>query len=346
MAMKKKGQVKRQHFVPRCLLRHFSQNPQTTSVFVLGTATFVETAGIKTQCAADYYYGSDQRVEAALGALESAFSGAVGDLSVDGIEGLTNEKLAMIRAFVHVQAERTPFAGEVQRDALVNLGQQLYAAYAKANDLPTDATQVEAERFADHHMPIPGAHTVDLAIEHQSVIEDLVVKFVEAPGLVISDHPALSLNIWRDEHPRFSKWPHLGGLATKGFMYIMPVATNWLVVIYDSDTYQIGTAEGRIARATPEDVVALNALQTINASQLLFDSKVVAPIDLVLALRIRNQVRSEQGPGPLPLRPAGIPLSFLRVTDHDAYDGWDHAMMPSRPNAKRPSSSGAPVAAK
>jgi hypothetical protein len=153
---------------------------------------------------------------------------------------------------------------------------------------------------------------------------------------MISDHPALSLNIWRDEHPRFSRWPHLGGLATKGFMYMMPVSTNWLAMIFDADAYQVGSNAGRVASATPVDVIAINALQTINASQLLFDSTIVTPLDLVAALHIRNQIRAEHGPGPLPLRPAGIPLSFLRVTDQDAYDNWNQAMMPCRRRVKLP----------
>jgi hypothetical protein len=332
--MAKKGRVKSQHFVPRCLLRRFSQSDKTTSVFVLGTATFVETAGIKTQCAADYYYGYDQSVETTLGELETAFSAAVGNLSVDTISSMTESHLAAVRAFVHVQAERTPLASEVQRRAMADLGRQLYAAYAKANHLPEDAAHEEGERFADDKMPVPGAHTVGLAIDHRAAIDDLAVKFIEAPGLMISDHPALTLNIWRDEHPRFSTWRHLGGLVTKGFTYMMPVATNRLAVIYDADTYQVGPDGERLVSATPTDVIAINALQTINATRLLFDSTVVMPMDLIAALSIRNQVRAEHGPGPLPLRPTGIPLSFLRVTDHDLYEGWEMLTMPCRAGAK------------
>jgi len=85
MAMAKKGKTKNQHFVPKCLLRRFSKNDKTTSVFVIGSSKFVPTAGIKTQCAADYYYGSDQQVETQLSRLEGAFSKALGDLSQDTI---------------------------------------------------------------------------------------------------------------------------------------------------------------------------------------------------------------------------------------------------------------------
>jgi hypothetical protein len=339
MAKKKKGRTKRQHFVPRCLLRRFSKTEQTTSVFVIGSATFVPTAGIRTQCAADYFYGHDQSTETRLGQLEGAFSKAIGDLSIGAIERVSEDDLSTIRAFVHVQAERTPFAGDVMRSAYVNMGHQLYSAYAKANNLPADDTTAQAERFADHQMPVPGAHTVDLAERHQSVLTDLEVKFVAGDGFMISDHPALSLNLWRDEHPRFSRWPTPGGLATKGFIYMMPIATNRLVVIYDSDTYQVGRDGSRVASATPEDVIALNALQTINASRLLFDSTVVMPADLIAALHIRNQVRKENGPGPLPLRPAGIPLSFLRVIDRELYEGWDRAMLPTRSKVRMPTAS-------
>lgn len=333
--MAKKGQVKRQHFVPRCLLRRFSQSAQTTSVFVIGSATFVETAAIKTQCAADYYYGHDQRVETKLSHLEDAYAAAIGDLSVETLESMSEPELAKVRAFVHVQAARTPFASEVQRNAYVDFGRQLYAAHAKVNKLRGDRVIQQSERFADDEMGIPGAHTVDLATEHEAAIADLQVKFVVAPGLMISDHPALSVNLWRDEHPRFSEWPVLGGLLTKGFMYLMPTATNRLIVVYDGDTYKVGNDGSRIAYASAQDVVALNALQTVNASRLLFDSTVVKPFDLTMALHIRNLIREQEGPGPLPLRPAGIPLSFLRIADQTPYDDWTLAMLPSRPNASR-----------
>ena len=322
--------------MPRCLLKRFSKTEQTTSVFVIGSATFVETAGIKTQCVADYYYGHDQTTETALGELEGAFSSAIGDLSVETLERLSQDDLAIIRAFVHVQAERTPFAREVMRNVYLSMGQQLYSAYANANDLPGDGAAEQAERFADHQMPTPGAHTVELAVRHQSALADLAVKFVVAEGFIVSDHPALSLNLWRDEHPRFGTWPTLGGLATKGFIYLMPIATNRLAVIYDSDTYEVGGVDSKVARGTTQDVIAVNALQTINASRLLFDSTVVMPIDLAAALHIRNQVRTESGSGPLPLRPAGIPLTFLRKIDSESYEGWDMAMLPPRPTASIP----------
>lgn len=57
-------------------------------------------------------------------------------------------------------------------------------------------------------------------------------------------------------------------------------------------------------------------------------------MDLIAALRVRNQVRAQHGPGPLPLRATGIPLSLLRVTDQDLYEGRDMLMMPCRPGAK------------
>lgn len=336
MTTEKKGRTKRQHFVPRCLLRRFSKTEQTTSVFVLGSATFVQTAGIKTQCAADYYYGHDQSTEKALGQIEGAFSNAIGDLSVETLERMSDDELAVVKAFVHIQAERTPFAGEVVRGVYLSMGEQLYSAFAQANGLPKENARAPAERFAEQQMPVPGAHTVDIAVRHQSALADLEVKFIVADGFMISDHPALSLNLWRDEHPRFSKWPTLGGLATKGFMYLMPVATNRLVVVYDAGTYEIGSGGSRVASATSEDVIAINALQTINASQLLFDSTIVMPIDLVAALHFRNEVRKDNGAGPLPLRPAGISLSFLRVTDRNPYEGWDLAMLPARPTASMP----------
>lgn len=326
----KKGKVKRQHFVPRCLLRRFSPDERTLSVFVVGKTTYVPIAGVSTQCAADYFYGSDQRVEGNLGNLETAFSGAVGDMSVSRLNGLTGEQLAVVRSFVHVQAERTPLATDAHRDMFINMGTQLYSAYAKMNGLPLDGIAERAESFADAHIGVAGAFAVDAAIKHQVGIDDLEVKFLVGDRLIISDHPVLALNLWRDSHPRFASWPVLGGLKTKGFLYIMPLATNRAAIVYDAAVYRVGDRDGLTAVVTAEDVRNLNALQTINAEQLLFDNTAVAPEDLIAALTIRAVVRAQQGDGRLPLRPAGIEFSFLEIMDKDAHEGWNLAMLPAR----------------
>jgi len=332
--VKRKGKVKNQHFVPRCLLRRFSRNDKTTSVFVIGTKTFVQTAGIKTQCAADYFYGHRQDAEKALGELEGAFSRVLGDLSVKTIDGMTDDDLAMVRAFVHVQAERTPFAANLHHETLVKLGEQLFAGYVKLNsiDHAESAAMVgkEAREFAHHHMPNPPLFTVEQAMRHQAAIADLEVKFVMAEKLMVSDHPAFAINFWRDMHPKFSRWPTPGGLLTKGFMYVMPVATGCFVVVYDSATYDVGMKGSRVAWASELDVRLVNGMQAVNATRLLFDCNKVKPSDLLSALDFRNMVRSEMGDGPLSIHFAGIPLSFLRVVDDDLYANWDRAMLPSR----------------
>jgi hypothetical protein len=330
MATAKKGRVKNQHFVPKVLLRGFSPEKKTTSVFVIGSATFIETASIKTQCSQDYFYGHEQKVEDDLQNLETAFGKVLKDLSPEKIEGFTEAELSVIRAFVHQQAERTPFAAGVMRTSYVDIGRQLGAAFAKANGFGVEGVEEEAEGFARHHMPNPAAHTVELAQKHGGVIKDLAVKFVTGKGFMISDHPALMLNIWRDHHPKFNAWPSIGGLASKGLILVLPVATNTLLIVYDAATYRVGHDGSRTAYANDDDVMVLNALQTINATKLLFDSSVVKPIDVIGPLVIRNQVREEQGPGPLPLRPTGIQLTFLEVTDRDTYDDYNLMMLPVR----------------
>lgn len=82
--------------------------------------------------------------------------------------------------------------------------------------------------------------------------------------------------------------------------------------------------------------MALNALQTLNAQNLLFDSEIVKPIDVAAALDFRNEIRASEGSGLLPLRPAGIPLSFLRIVDENPYATWDRLILPCRDETKIP----------
>ena len=59
----RRGKTKRQHYVPRLLLRSFSSDPQRRMLCVRTRERTVVGASMRDQCYSDYLYGADGSVE-------------------------------------------------------------------------------------------------------------------------------------------------------------------------------------------------------------------------------------------------------------------------------------------
>src|SRR2546427_219268 len=79
--MAQEAKKKRQHYVPKLILRRFSPDERSLTMVVLGTGKRIENASLKEQYYEDYFYGKDGAIEEAFAQLEGKFSDALGDLS-------------------------------------------------------------------------------------------------------------------------------------------------------------------------------------------------------------------------------------------------------------------------
>ena len=66
---------KRQHYVPRFLLKNFSADKRRIALEVLATGRRVDDAQLKAQCYRDYFYGKDEVLENAFAKLEETSQG-------------------------------------------------------------------------------------------------------------------------------------------------------------------------------------------------------------------------------------------------------------------------------
>jgi hypothetical protein len=57
----RKGKTKRQHYVPRMILRNFSRDGKRISLVTGGKRIY--NTGLRDQCQEDYFYGADQIME-------------------------------------------------------------------------------------------------------------------------------------------------------------------------------------------------------------------------------------------------------------------------------------------
>lgn len=269
--MKKLFSTKRQHYVPRLLLRQFSDDGQSISMVVLKTGHRVEEASIVGQCYGDYFYGNDGSMEKAFGYEETRVGSIIRDTSPSALEKLTQLQLEDLRKFVHWQSART--LGTVnqlnnQTETLVkSLMRAKLARDPIAKFTPKDLDSVVVK------LTNPQSDAIFAASKALPIILDLAVKFVMAPPgaeFVISDHPVAACNQFVENDAYLSQRRGWTGLAAKGLQLFLPISPNITLAVYDAATYEYGSPKNLLCHANVHDVALLNKLQAITAVNTLY----------------------------------------------------------------------------
>jgi len=103
--MEKLGETKRQHYVPRMILRRFSKDGKRISLVVAGKR--IDGASIGKQCYGDYFHGSDNVMEKSFADSEAKMASFLGDLAPARFANLTDEDVHELRMFLAYQYIRT-----------------------------------------------------------------------------------------------------------------------------------------------------------------------------------------------------------------------------------------------
>lgn len=340
--------TKRQHFVPKLLLRKFSADKRSISLFALARGLRVDGASIKEQCYADHFYGNDGDIEFAFSRFEGEFSRVIEDLSPERLEGLSDGALFLCRAFVHLQRFRTLAAAEQFTAWNNSLFTKVFAKDPRIRDVDVDlndfevrVTEPQTEMLGMWSRTLPG-------------VMDLEVRFLVADrkvGFVISDDPAVIYNQWAIHHPVFKRFTGITGLAAKGLQMFLPVSPRVCVALFDPSVYQYGSPKRRICTIGLRDARLLNTLQAIHAHHCVYFSSEALPDEELGGLRA---ARIRYGPWRTPatrelgavdhgdgttgsLIATSIPnirlpekFGFLKVTDTFDYNGYPRPALPPR----------------
>ncbi len=263
---------KRQHYVPRLLLRRFSSDERRVSVVILSTGKRIDSVGLKEQCAESYFYGEDGVLEKGFEAGERRFSEVVGDLGAARLAALTTADLFQIKLFVHYQRLRTAGAAEQMDQLTAKTAKELMPRGPSFERLPDfDGIRVRLTNapqflFAQATMLTP-------------VLVDLAVKFLisdHSLGLVLSDDPVIVCNQYAEHHPVLGPPCSPGGttgLAMKGLQLFLPVSPRVCIAVFDPGTYEYGSPTNSLVRLGLGDVRLLNTMQVANAAKCIYFDK-------------------------------------------------------------------------
>jgi hypothetical protein len=347
--MAEEPKKKKQHFVPRLILRKFSSDDRSISLVVLASRKRVNGASIATQCYEDYFYGADGELEDAFGISEGLFQKALGDLSIEHLERLSDDELYQVRLFAHYQRHRTVAAAEEIND----LADGLMKKILEKMPLPDD---LKGADLNDLRIQLNGPQFLNLyqAASIQPLILDLEVKFLVSTkplGLVLSDHPVVAYNQWAEHHPLFRDFDGTDGLALRGLQWFLPLSPRVCLAVYDPGTYAYGSDRHRTCSIGMHDVRLLNMLQGINAHECIyFDPRCTPQEELDRILRERERLLPKENhvffEGDLRVRPdgnlgqvvgfsnaalkVGKQLNCVRVIDQTPYKDYNRLVLPVR----------------
>lgn len=240
---------KNQHFVPRCYLKPFTLHGEGAAidVFNIDRRKLITNAPTKNQCSRDYFYGRDDRLEAAIQALEKSYGATLRAIMAPGYKLQPDHQnvLQMFWLFQHLRTE-----GACLRSA------QMCAEMLEPMDVDESYSMgiKEAVEAAMHAFA-----------ENMEVVSDLKVCLLrnatDVP-FIASDDPAVLTNRWQLEDRR-TRGGSLG-LTGAGAIFLLPLSPKIYCIGYDPDVYSITGKDGWTTVRKPSDVEALNEFQLMN----------------------------------------------------------------------------------
>lgn len=200
---------KNQHFVPRCYLRPFTHEEagKAIRIFNIDREHIVANAAVKHQCSGSYFYGEDEKLEAAIQFLEQNYAGTLRRVREPSYKRLLADDELILKRFWLLQYLRTEAASRRAVEMNNQLG-ELIGADSSFDLEIRDAVLMAMQTFA----------------EEMKVIDDLKVCLLknttEFP-FITSDDPAILTNRWfqSDKRHRGSAF----GLGSSGALAILPL---------------------------------------------------------------------------------------------------------------------------
>lgn len=292
---------KNQHYVPRCLLKPFTQTGEghAINVFNISRKRSILLAPVKSQCSRDYFYGrEDLRGEKSLTALEGEFSKVLKKLMSGSPPDTIDKK--WLQRFALVQWRRTVAVLEELRRYVASMEE---AAFARRPDM-------KPAGISDEDLLAISMRTATNSLHYVEDMKVAIFQNLTDDEFVISDNPSVLTN-----RLHLQRWNQNNfGLSSSGAMLSMPLAPRLSLMLYDGRAYSANRSKtGFIELHRSEDVSALNEFQFFAANQNLYFSESVDPSTLATALEDATEQRSTATPDTTIMVPSGRPGRYRRA---------------------------------
>jgi hypothetical protein len=259
-----------QHYVPQCLLKHFCKNIKNVerlNIFDIARSHIRYNQSIKENFSQNYFYDKDNSIESLLSQKVESPAAIVIDKIVSGQLDILDEDRPALLKFISALLFRTPEARAKALSFINSFFESMVEKLLSLNGFdPNEASKgwIQPKDPSDLVSLITLQGIIDSAI-----LVDLdfhIIKNESSLEFCISDHPVFAYNwFYRNlDHPGVT------GLTAKGLQFFLPISSNLLICLYDSEVYKYGKKNSALTIASSvDDIEILNSFQVINAESII-----------------------------------------------------------------------------
>jgi len=310
---------KLQHYVPKFLLKNFAIPESDGRSIVVGnltSKTFHERANVRGQCASNYYYGRDGKLEKILSEIENFVSRVLRTIRTSGTlpeEG--TKEWYELTSFIMIQQQRTMGA---ENEANV-LATSLY------RDILRDDFSPELLAAITVRKSISPLERVQWGVRLTKDVLDLADVLVHNHTdleFVLPDTGCVFHNDWARECQK-----EACGTLSQGLQIFMPISPRHVLIKFDQAVYT-GHHRATVNTSSLADIKTINRLMIASADRNVyfsgdsetrrflsnFDTHPRAPSsERVRLVRLKNLTSPEIATAfwPMPIR-FSAKLSFMR----------------------------------
>ena len=285
------AEKKRQHYVPKMLLKNFANSSKNIYCYDRDKNTFRSNIPYANQCKKDYFYGNSRDIEDFLCAFERIVDNILTKLSqfTNTNEFLTIDEYRVLSMFMVAQylrtkgmLERTSHSLDDFRSNVLNIVRQYHSVY-EHKETDEEAIQRLVPKYNSKEMV---RNNIRIAIETFKDYSDLAVLIIENHtdvNFISSVDPMVMKNIY---------YPKRGiGLALRGIIGFLPITPKRALLLVDEIAYfKPRTITPYIIIDNEIDVLKMNTWQFGN-SKLLFsfdDKSLKITVDRCLSYKKNN----------------------------------------------------------
>jgi hypothetical protein len=250
---------KNQHYIPRFLLKHFSEekHKKSLTLYYIKDKRIISNASIDGQASNDYIYGSDQIIETLLHRIETDSANAI--IKLINNERLNEDENNIIKLFIHLQMNRTPFNANVNNEIADLVFKNIYGS-----DTIYGNTKIKLKN--------PCHLSIFSGFATKSLLSDLSIALLENNTeipFLLGQRPAYLINPYLYEK-KIKFWSQ--GIAVKGVCILLPISFQKTLIVYDKYTYKIIKNNGKI-ELNKNDIFNLNKYQFYYTTNCVFIKK-------------------------------------------------------------------------
>lgn len=269
------AEYKNQHYVPKHLLRGWTEN-ERVPVYNLDNQQEYPPTQISNLCSEDYFYGGPD-MEKSMDGLEDRQAIILDKLrSNRSFDNLGKMDILYFAVFVLLQRNRTKQQKKETEELIDNLSKEYLKLKVESGEVDSElpdgrnALDLLDEFKITHESPLSlpilqALAGVDLILN----LEAVIIENKSEEGFIVSDHPVVHDN--RRFKNEIDKC--LVGLQSRGLQIFVPISNEVQIMLYDPTSYFVdytNKRKRRVITTSERVVIGLNDVQMISAFENIF----------------------------------------------------------------------------